>query len=265
VSNYQNLLVETLEENILRIMLNRPQVMNALNKTTLEELLGALQNEASQSNIRCVILGGVGKAFCAGQDLEERRAFAEGGERPSLQQSLELRYNPLIKLINELPKPVIGMLNGVAAGAGCGLALACDMRLASPAASLMLSFVKVGLGLDSGVSYTLPRLLGMGRAFELAILGERISAHEAEKSGIINRVVEPDQLENETLGLARRIALGPPQAIARIKKALNYSQTATLAAALQNEAILQEEAAQGQEYPKGLRAFYAKRPPNFSI
>ncbi len=238
--------------------------MNALNKAILEELILAFQTEASQSNIRCVILGGTGKAFCAGQDLAERKAFAEGGERPSLQQSLELRYNPLIKLINELPKPVIGMLNGVAAGAGCSLALACDMRLASRDASLILSFVKMGLGLDSGASYVLPRLIGMGRAFELAILGERISATEAERFGLINRVIDAEQLEIETLKVARQIASGPAQAIGRIKSALNYSQTATLTAALQNEALLQEEAAQGQEYPEGLRAFFSKRLPNFS-
>lgn len=143
---------------ILTVSLNRPAVFNALNVPMLEELLEAFQQEAAQSEVRCVILTGTGRGFCAGQDLEERRSFVEAGdEPPSLGQSLRQRYNPLILAIRELPKPVIGAINGVAAGAGCSLALACDLRVVADNATFIESFVRVGLGLDSGSSFMLPR------------------------------------------------------------------------------------------------------------
>ncbi len=252
-------------DGILTVTLNRPAVFNALNVPTLLELLRVFREEASQPAVRCVILTGAGRAFCSGQDLEERRAFVEGtAEPPSLGQSLRERYNPLIMLIRELPRPVIGALNGVAAGAGLGLALACDIRLAAEGATLIESFVRVGLGLDCGNSFFLPRLVGPGRAFELALTGDRIEAAQAERLGLVNRVVRAEELQEEALKLARQLAAAPSATVARIKRELNYSLEASLALSLENEAAEQEEAAHQPEYREGLKAFFEKRPPKFN-
>ncbi|MBN9388818.1 MAG: enoyl-CoA hydratase/isomerase family protein [Chloroflexi bacterium] len=249
---------------ILTLTLNRPAVFNALNVPMLEELLETFQQEATRPEVRCVVLTGAGRGFCAGQDLEERRAFVEGTSAPpSLGESLRLRYNPLILAIRELPKPVIGAINGVAAGAGCSLALACDLRFAADSATFIESFVRVGLGLDSGSSFILPRLVGLARAFELAMLGERLDAATAAQYGLVNRVVPAAQVLDETYALARKLAALPPQALGRIKRALNYGLSHDLAEALEFEATEQELAAHHPEYKEGLSAFFEKRPPNF--
>jgi 2-(1,2-epoxy-1,2-dihydrophenyl)acetyl-CoA isomerase len=251
-------------DGILTVTLNRPAVFNALNVPTLHELLRIFQNDATEPGVRCVILTGAGKAFCAGQDLEERRAFVEGSAPPpSLGDSLRLRYNPLILAMRNLAVPVIGAINGVAAGAGCALALACDLRVASENASFIQSFVKVGLGLDSGSSYVLPRLVGNARAMELALLGDKLDAVTALSWGVVNRVVPGEQLMEEARNIAKKIAAGPPQTIARIKRELNFAQTSDLAVALENEATEQEFAAKSPEYREGLSAFFAKRPPKY--
>lgn len=250
---------------ILTVTLNRPAVFNALNVPMLEELLAAFQQEATRPEVRCVVLTGAGRGFCAGQDLEERRAFVEGTSAPpSLGESLRLRYNPLILAICELPKPVIGAINGVAAGAGCSLALACDLRLAADSATFIESFVRVGLGLDSGSSFMLPRLVGLARAFELAMLGERLNAATAAQYGLVNRVVPVAQLLDETYTLARKLAALPPQALGRIKRALNYGLSHDLPETLEFEATEQEQAARHPEYKEGLTAFFEKRLPNFN-
>lgn len=256
--------VESGSGGVLTVTLNRPAVFNALNVATLERLLEVFQIEATRPAVRCVILTGAGKAFCAGQDLEERRAFVEGtAEPPSLGQSLRQRYNPLILAIRQLAVPVIGVINGVAAGAGCSLALACDLRVAAENAVFIQSFVKVGLGLDSGSSFWLPRLVGAARAFELALLGDRLEAATAEKFGLVNRVVPPEKLLEESYSLAAKLVAGPPGAIARIKRELNLAFSADLAATLENEAREQEAAAQHPEYREGLTAFFEKRPAKF--
>jgi 2-(1,2-epoxy-1,2-dihydrophenyl)acetyl-CoA isomerase len=260
-----NILIERDTAGVLTISLNRPAVFNALNGPMLDELLAAFNQEAAQSEVRCVILTGVGRGFCAGQDLEERRSFIEeGGSPPSLGESLRQRYNPLIMAIRELDKPVIGAINGVAAGAGCSLALACDLRVAADNATFIESFVRVGLGLDSGSSFSLPRLVGMARAFELALLGDRLNAAAAGQYGLVNRVVPAAQLLAETHALARQLAAGPPFALGRIKRAMNFGLTHDLSAALEYEAMEQEGAARHPEYKEGLTAFFEKRPPNFN-
>jgi len=267
---YKHILVEQDQYKVLTITLNRPEVRNALNTATLLELLAVFQNEAQKPEAHCIVLTGTGVAFCAGQDLEERRAFAyppagnEPAEKPSIMYSLRQRYNPLIKAMRDSARPIIGAVNGVAAGAGCSLALACDMRLMAESAVLMESFVRVGLGMDGGSSYFLPHLVGTAKAFELALTGDKVEAIEAERLGLVNRVVPDARLMEETYALARRLAAGAPQALGRVKRALNFAQDATLEQALDNEAVLQQEAANGQEYPEGLRAFFEKRPPKFS-
>ena len=249
---------------ILTVTLNRPAVFNALNVPMLEELLETFQRDAARPEVRCLILTGAGRGFCAGQDLEERRAFVEGAaEAPSLGESLRARYNPLILAIRELPKPVVGAINGVAAGAGCSLALACDLRFAADNATFIESFVRVGLGLDSGSSFMLPRLVGPGRAFELALLGERLNATTAAQYGLVNRVFPAAQLMTETHARARQLAAAPPQAMGRIKRALNFALSHDLPASLEFEATEQEAAAHYPEYREGLAAFFEKRPPNF--
>lgn len=250
---------------ILTVTLNRPAVFNALNVPMLEELLATFQNDAARPEVRCIILTGAGRAFCAGQDLEERRAFVEGtADPPSLGESLRARYNPLILAIRELPKPVVGAINGVAAGAGCSLALACDLRFAADNATFVESFVRVGLGLDSGSSFMLPRLVGLARAFELAMLGERLNAATAAQYGLVNRVIPAPQLLAETHALARQLAAAPPQTLGRIKRALNFGLSHDLPSALEFEATEQETAATNPEYKEGLRAFFEKRPPKFN-
>lgn len=261
----QYLQIELDTAGIMTITLNRPAVFNALNVPLLVELLAAFQEEATRPEVRCVILTGAGRAFCAGQDLEERRAFVEEAtEPPSLGQSLRQRYNPIILAIRDLPKPVIAAVNGVAAGAGCSLALACDLRIAADTATFVESFVRVGLGLDSGSSFMLPRLVGMARAFELAWLGERINANTAAQYGLVNRVVSTGRLMAEAHVLARQLAAAPPQAVGRIKRALNFALTHDLEYSLEYEAKEQEYAADSPEYREGLTAFFEKRPPNFS-
>ncbi|HEX2916606.1 MAG TPA: enoyl-CoA hydratase-related protein [Chloroflexia bacterium] len=252
------------EQGVLTVTLNRPEVFNALNVPLLEALLTVFQQQATAPEVRCVILTGAGRAFCSGQDLEERRPFVEGSAAPpSLGQSLRKRYNPLVMAMRELPRPVIGAINGVAVGAGCSLALACDLRLAADNAALIESFVRVGLGLDAGSSFMLPRLCGLARSFELALLGDRIDATTAERYGLVNRVVPAEKLLDEAYALAHRLASGPPAAIARIKQELNYALSADLPAALEFEAARQEEAATNPEYREGLSAFFQKRPPDF--
>lgn len=262
---YQYITSDLDTAGILTVTLNRPAVFNALNLPMLKELLSVFQEEAARPEVRCVILTGAGRGFCAGQDLEERRAFVEGTSAPpSLGESLRLRYNPLILAIRELPKPVIAAVNGVAAGAGCSLALACDLRLAADNASFIESFVRVGLGLDSGSSFMLPRLVGLARAFELALLGERLDAATAGQYGLVNRVIPAARLLEETRALALKLAAAPPQALGRVKRALNYGLSHDLAEALKFEAAEQELAARHPEYKEGLSAFFEKRPPNFA-
>ncbi len=249
---------------ILTVTLNRPAVFNALNVAMLEELLETFLIDAARPEVRCIILTGAGRGFCAGQDLEERRSFVEGNaEPPSLGESLRLRYNPLILAMRELPKPVIGAVNGVAAGAGCSLALACDLRFAADNATFVESFVRLGLGLDSGSSFMLPRLVGLARAFELAMLGERLNAATAAQYGLVNRVFPASQLMSETHALARKLTAAPTQALGRIKHALNFGLSHDLPDALEFEAVEQAAAARHPEYKEGLRAFLEKRPPNF--
>jgi 2-(1,2-epoxy-1,2-dihydrophenyl)acetyl-CoA isomerase len=265
--SYEYLLVEQDEQGILTITLNRPQVRNALNTAAVLELLKVFREEAQSPMVRCVILTGSGAGFCAGQDLEERKAFAYppagGGSKPAVGESLRQRYNPLIILIRELPKPVIAAVNGVAAGIGCSLALACDMRVAAESAIFVESFAKVGLSLDGGSSYFLPRLIGTAKAFELALTGDQLKAAEAERLGLVNRVVPNDKLLEETYALARKLCANAPQALGRVKQVLNYGHNATLSEALEFEAEIQQDAVNGPEYTEGLRAFFEKRPPKF--
>jgi len=254
-------LLYTVSNNYCVITLNRPDVYNALNETMKRELNDAFKQIAKDPEIRCVVLRGAGdKAFCSGQDLKEH-AGKEGSR--SLKDSLEKSYNPLIRKMRNLEKPVIGMINGVAAGAGLSIALACDLRIMAQTAKLIEVFIRIGLVPDSGSHWFLPRLVGMARAFEYAALGQDITAEEAERVGLVNKIVPPSELESVTMGLAARLAQAPTKAIGLIKRTLNKSLASDLDTILDYEAIVQEAASKSEDHAEGVRAFLEKRPARF--
>jgi len=243
----------------LTITMNRPAVYNALNEQMKKDLLDAFRQAGRDPAVRCIVLRGAGdKAFCSGQDLKEH-----GASRRSLRQSLEQSYNPLIRTMRTIEKPVIGMINGVAAGAGCSIALACDMRFMSDSARLIEVFVRIGLVPDSGSHWFLPRLAGMARAFEYAATGRDITAEEAGRAGLVNRVVAPADLEAVTMELAGTLASGPTRTYGLIKRTLNKALASDLDSLLEYEAIMQQTASETEDHREGLQAFLDKRTPTF--
>lgn len=259
MSDYQNLIYEV-NNNIATITLNRPDVFNAFNDEQSYELQDALKKVKRDDQVRVVILTGAGKAFCSGQDL---KAISAKKNR-SLSDSLYKRYNPIIKAMRELPKPIICKLNGVAAGAGCSLALACDFIIASEKASLIEVFVNVGLVLDSGSSYFLPRVVGSQKAFEMATMASKITAKDAFDLGIANRLCAAEELDTVTSDIANYYASAPTKAIGMMKKMLNKSSHSNLEEMLQYEAYCQEIAGNSSDYKEGVSAFNEKRKANFT-
>ncbi|MDB2467161.1 enoyl-CoA hydratase-related protein [bacterium] len=210
--------------------------------------------------VRVIVLTGAGKAFCSGQDL---KAIANAKNR-SLRDSLDKRYNPIIKAMRSMPKPIIGRINGVAAGAGCSLALACDFVVASEYASFIEVFINVGLVLDSGSSYFLPRLVGSARAFEMSTMGNKVKAEQALEWGIINRVAKADELDSVVNEVAQYYANAPTKAVALMKQMLNKSFHSDLDEMLEYEACCQEIAGNSADYKEGVSAFNEKRKPKFT-
>jgi 2-(1,2-epoxy-1,2-dihydrophenyl)acetyl-CoA isomerase len=258
MGSYQFLLYRQ-ENGVATISLNRPDVYNALNDEITYELQDAFKTVAKDDAVRVVVLTGEGKAFCSGQDLKA----ASGKEKRSFIDSLHKRYNPIVRAMRSLPKPVVCRLNGVAAGAGCSLALACDVIVAAEEATLIEVFINIGLVPDSGSSYFLPRLVGMAKAFELCSMGTRVKAKEALEIGLINKVVSADQLDAAVKEYADYYATAPTKAIGLIKKMLNKSATASLEDMLEYEAYAQEIAGSSQDYKEGVSAFLEKRKPLF--
>jgi 2-(1,2-epoxy-1,2-dihydrophenyl)acetyl-CoA isomerase len=255
---YETILFEV-NNGIATLTLNRPDVFNAFNEQQSFDVIDALKKIDRDKSIRVVILTGAGKAFCSGQDLKS----IAGAKNRSLSDSLYTRYNPMIKAMRNLPVPIICKLNGVAAGAGCSMALASDMIVASENASLIEVFVNVGLVLDSGSSYFLPRLVGSARAFELATMGTKVTASQALEWGMVNRVVKHENLDTETLKIAEYYANAPTKAIGLMKKMLNKSFHSDLDTMLQYEAYCQEIAGRSIDYKEGVTAFNEKRKPDF--
>jgi 2-(1,2-epoxy-1,2-dihydrophenyl)acetyl-CoA isomerase len=245
---------------VAEITLNRPDVFNAFNDDQSYELQDALKNAKRDKQVRVLVLTGAGKAFCSGQDL---KAIA-GAENRSLRDSLDKRYNPIIKAMRNMPKPIIGKINGVAAGAGCSLALACDYVIASEYASFIEVFINVGLVLDSGSSYFLPRLVGSARAFEMATMGNKVKADQALNWGIINKVVAADELDQATNEIAAYYENAPTKAVALMKKMINKSFHSDLNEMLEYEACCQEIAGNSSDYKEGVSAFNEKRKPKFT-
>jgi 2-(1,2-epoxy-1,2-dihydrophenyl)acetyl-CoA isomerase len=248
-----------IEGPIATLTLDRPDALNALTIALKEALLAAFADIAARRDIRAVILTGAGRAFCAGQDLRER---LEPGA-PPLEVELRERYNPLIRAMRRLDQPIIGAINGVAAGAGASLAFACDLRIATEAASFVLAFGRIGLVPDSGASWLLPRLVGAGRAAQLALTSDALSATEAERMGLVTRVVPAEALMGEARALATRLADSAPIGVALTKRALEHAWDSTLDQALDYEASLQGIAGSTTDHAEGIAAFVEKRPPRF--
>lgn len=254
-----NTLILDITDRVATITLNRPDFYNAFNDELSYELQDALKQVSKDPEIRVVVLTGAGKAFCSGQDLKA----VSGAEKRSFSESLNKRYNPIIRAIRNMPKPVICRLNGVAAGAGCSLALASDLIVASEKASLIEVFVNVGLVLDSGSSYFLPRLVGSAKAFELATMGSKVSATEALSLGMVNKVVDPEELDATVKTYTDYYANAPMKAIGLMKKMLNKSFQSNLDEMLDYEVYCQEIAGNSADYKEGVQAFIDKRKPAF--
>jgi 2-(1,2-epoxy-1,2-dihydrophenyl)acetyl-CoA isomerase len=246
-------------EGVATITLNRPEVYNALNDAITFEWQDALKAVAKDDAARVVVITGAGKAFCSGQDLKD--SAAQGNR--SFLESLNKRYNPIVSAMRSLPKPIICKLNGVAAGAGCSLALACDVIVAAEEATLIEVFINIGLVPDSGSSYFLPRLIGMAKAFEICTMGNRVSATEALAMGLVNKVVPLADLDVAVKGYTDYYAKAPTKAVGIIKKMLNKSITATLDEMLEYEAYCQEIVSKTHDHKEGVQAFLEKRKPNF--
>jgi 2-(1,2-epoxy-1,2-dihydrophenyl)acetyl-CoA isomerase len=250
-----------LDGAVATITLNRPEARNALTVEMKTALLAALREAQDAAPVRAVILTGAGPGFCAGQDLREHAALLESGQVAT--DTVRRHYNPIIMTIATMPKPVIAAVNGIAAGAGAGLALACDFRIAARQASLLMAFARVGLGADSGTSWTLQRLAGAGRAAELLMLAEPLEANRALEYGLFNSVVEAADLPAAARELAGRLAAGPTAAYAAIKEALSYAASHGLAESLEKEADLQDVVGRTADHQAATLAFIRKQQARF--
>ncbi len=252
------------EGAVRTLTLNRPGVLNSFNTELLQTLGKAVRAAEKDKSVRCLVLTGAGRAFSAGQDLAEVEDAYTGDGALELGRQLRRYYNPVVIALRTMEKPVIASVNGVAAGAGCGMALACDLRVAASSSSFIQAFVHVGVVPDCGSTFMLPRLIGLSRAMELASTGRKVSAEEALRIGLVNQVADDDQVEVETKKLANRLAGLPTRAIGLTKRALNASWSADLETQLDYEAMLQATASETHDHREGVLAFLEKRPPRFT-
>lgn len=249
-------------DGVATITLVRPEVLNSFNRPMARRLQEALDAAAGDEGIRAVLLTGAGRAFCAGQDLAEALP-PDGSPAPPIESIVRESYNPIVRRLREIEKPIVCAVNGVAAGAGANIALACDFVLAAEQASFVQAFSKIGLIPDSGGTFLLPRLVGLARATALTMLGEKLTAAEALSLGLIYRVVPGETLLEEARALARRLAAMPTRGLGLTKRALNAGLTNDLATQLEVEAELQREAGRTEDYREGVRAFQEKRAARF--
>lgn len=252
----------TVEDSVAVLTLNRPDTLNSFNTKMHTEVRDALKSAANNKLVRCVVLTGAGRGFCAGQDLGDRNIGADE-ETPDLGDSVEKYYNPLVRALMGMEKPIICAVNGVAAGAGANIALACDIVLAAESASFIEVFCNIGLIPDSGGTWNLPRAVGLPRAKGLALLGEKLSARKAEEWGLIWKCVEDDDLMEEAMAMARRLATQPTKGLALIKKALNESTANSYHEQLEREKEYMRQAGRTEDYREGVSAFMEKRKPEF--
>jgi 2-(1,2-epoxy-1,2-dihydrophenyl)acetyl-CoA isomerase len=257
------LILSKTDQSVTRVTLNRPDVLNSFNRAMAIELHDALLAAAGDPGVRAVLLTGAGRAFCAGQDLAEAMPLDDAGQ-PDLGVAVRESYNPVIRAIREMEKPVVCAVNGVAAGAGANLALACDIVVVSSAASFIQSFAKIGLIPDSGGTYFLPRLVGLPRATAMMMLGEKITAARALEFGMIYQVAEPDALMDTAAGIATTLAEMPTRGLGLTKRGLNASIGVSLDAQLDMEEELQRLAGRTRDFAEGVAAFKEKRKPVFT-
>lgn len=252
-----------IDAGLARLTLNRPDKLNALNQNMHEAMADALDRLEQSSGIRCLWLSAAGRAFCVGQDLSERRAMLESPEPPDLGASLEQRYNPLIRRLSRLPFPTLCSVQGAAAGAGVGLALACDLVIAARSVRFIFAFSRLGLGPDAGVSYQLPRLIGLARARKLVLTGEELDAQKAFDWGLIGSCCEDDDLERLAQEQADRLRKAPTLGLNLCREALNHSADNNLDEQLDLERDLQRRAGHSRDYREGIQAFFDKRTAQF--
>ncbi|WP_397361946.1 enoyl-CoA hydratase-related protein [Olleya sp. R77988] len=255
-----NSILLKIENKVAYITLNRPEVFNSFNREMAFLLHDTLDACEKNDEVRAIVLTGNGKAFCAGQDLKE---VTDPDLNPGFKKILEEHYNPIITRIRSIKKPVIGAINGVAAGAGANIALACDVVVAHEKVSFIQAFSLIGLVPDSAGTFFLPRLIGFQKALALAMLGDKIGAEEAEKMGMIYKMIPLESFEEEVNKLALKMANMPTKALGMIKELFNKSMTNDLDSQLALESKLQIEAAQSEDYAEGVAAFIEKRKPNF--
>jgi len=248
-----------IDNGIAKIQFNRPDKLNSFNREMALLLQHYLDESASLKEVRCILITGIGKGFCSGQDLAE--VIDPNG--PGMDKILSEHFNPIIKKIRNIPKPVVAAVNGVAAGAGANIALACDIVVATASASFIQAFSKIGLIPDSGGTYTLPRLIGLQRASALMMLGDKVSAQEAFQMGMIYKVFDNENFEGETTSLLNQLAVMPTKALAYIKHALNQSYSNNMEEQLQLEDDYQQKAAATADFKEGVAAFLEKRMPQF--
>ena len=247
---------------VATITLNRPDALNALTVELKVALREAIERAGEDSAVRAVVLTGAGRGFCVGQDLREHADGLAAGDTEL--NTVREHYNPIVRALTELPKPVIAAVNGPAAGAGASLAFACDFRLASDKANFLMAFARVGLGPDTGASWTLQRLVGYGRATAMLMLAEPVSAEQALEMGLVNAVVPADTLAAAAAELAAKLAAGPTVAYAGIRRALATAAHSDLATALETEAQVQAECGRTDDHRNATEAFLAKQAPTFS-
>ncbi|HLS11384.1 MAG TPA: enoyl-CoA hydratase-related protein [Flavobacteriaceae bacterium] len=253
-------ILTTINNGVATIVLNRPKVFNSFNRAMALLLQSELDKCATDDDVRAIVLTGSGRAFCAGQDLGE---VTSEKLNPGFKTILEEHYNPIIHKIRTIKKPVVAAVNGVAAGAGANIALACDIVIASEQASFIQAFSKIGLVPDSGGTFFLPRLIGFQRASALMMLGDKVEAKQALEMGMLYKMVSHDTLEEETQKIAITLANMPTKALGMTKELLNASMTNSLDEQLAMESTYQIEAAQTEDYKEGVTAFIEKRKPNF--
>jgi 2-(1,2-epoxy-1,2-dihydrophenyl)acetyl-CoA isomerase len=257
--------LETVElqvtDRVSWLTLNRPAALNAWTPQLGRELGAALEHVADDPDVRAIVFTGAGRAFSSGADLKNR---AEADGTMDVQTALRTVYNPLLRRVRTVPKPVIAAVNGPAVGIGCSLALACDLIVAAESAYFLMAFVNIGLTVDGGASQTLPARVGHARAFEIAYLGERIAAAQALEWGLVNRVVPDRELESAVGALGGKLAAGPPGSYAAIKRSINARLYGNFDDALELEAVLQQERSVSRDFGEGVLAFLEKRPPQFT-
>jgi len=253
----------SINNGVALLCLNRPERLNSFNADMHEQMREALKTIKTDDSVRCLVLTGNGRSFCTGQDLQDRNVAADV-TMPDLGLSVEKNYNPLIRTLRDLPMPIICALNGVAAGAGANIALACDIVIAARSAYFLQGFSKIGLIPDSGGTWILPRLIGTARAKALTLLNEKISAEQAQAWGMIWQCVDDNTLMDDALVMADTLAKQPTQGFALTRRALHASHTNTLDEQLDLERDLQRLAGRTDDYREGVAAFMEKRPPEFS-